>query len=598
MARKHYLLPPFLCAVLVCQVATAQTTVVYEADTSDFVNPERGFYRYSETRASSHVPLIESVLTNNRQPQTPAGANYSVGSSLVYRYFILDDFVSSAISADFLAQIAADFATARSAGVKVIPRFTYTVTPMSGACPAMWVCPPYGDAIKSWVLSHIDDLEAVLDANQDVIAAVQMGFIGIWGENYYTDYFGDASVNGAGFLSSANWTDRKDVLARLLAAVPSSRMAQVRYPQKKQKFIYGNAAGTSSAESPPITAAQAHDGSDIARIGFHNDCLLASPDDFGTYVDYDNPPVSDVANLKPYFAAETKYVVAGGETCFDDYNPTNDCSSVPGGTADVELEDLHYSYLNADYNHDVNNDWHDGGCMDDVKKELGYRLVLNSGTYTDEARPGQSISVNISLTNQGYAAPFNARGVELVLRGTTSGEKWFANLPDDPRFWLGEGAMHDIDATLCIPPNMPTDSYELLLNLPDPFASIYHRPEYSIRLASKLPGGAASWEELTGYNKLGHTVIVNNVAASPACSGEAGFLAASGYSDECVANLSIQGVSVAGGSYQAAGELSSSDTRIASGDPVLFQSDSKVVLGDGFAVENGAVFAAAIAPCN
>jgi hypothetical protein len=599
MTRKmRCQLLPLLCAVLLGQAATAQTTVDYEADTSDFVNPERGFYRYSETRASHHVPLIESVLKDNRDPQTPSGANYSVRSSLVYRYFILDDFVSSDISPAFLAQIAADFATARSAGVKVIPRFAYTISPMPGACPEMWVCPPYGDTIKAWVLDHIDDLAAVLEANQDVIAAVQMGFIGIWGENYYTDFFGDASANDAGFLSSANWTDRKDVLARLLVAVPKSRMVQVRYPQKKQKFLYGNAAGTSSAASPPITAGQAHDGSDIARIGFHNDCLLAGPDDFGTYFNYDNPPVSQVANLKPYFAAETKYVVAGGETCADDYNPTNDCSSVPGGTADTELKGLHYTYLNADFSHEVNNDWQDGGCMDDVKKELGYRLALNSGTYTDEARPGQSISVGISITNQGYAAPFNARGVELVLRSTTSGETWFAMLPDDPRFWLGEGAMHEIDATVCIPPNVPTDSYELLLNLPDPFASIYDRPEYSIRLASKLPGGAASWEDLTGYNKLGHTLIVNDTAASPACSGETGFLAASGYSDECVAELSIQGVSVTGGSYQATGELSSSDTTVKSGDPVLFQSDSRVVLGDGFSVENGAVFTAAIAPCN
>ena len=77
-----------------------------------------------------------------------------------------------------------------------------------------------------------------------------------------------------------------------------------------------------------------------------------------------------------------------------------------------------------------------------------------------------------------------------------------------------------------------------------------------------------------------------------------GFLAASGYSDECAADLSIQGVSIAGGSYQAAGELSSWDTTIKSGNPVLFQSDSRVALGEGFSVENGAVFSVAIAPCD
>ena len=584
-------------AALVCQVAAAQTTVVYEADASDFVNPERGFYRYSETRASNHTPLVESELVGNREPQTPFGANYSVRSSLVYRYFILDDFLSSAISGQFLAEIAADFAVARDAGVKVIPRFVYTITPTAGGCPVGFACPPYGDADKARVLGHIADLEPVLEENQDVIAAVQMGFVGIWGENYYTDFFGDSSSNGAGFLSSANWTDRKDVLSALLAAVPESRMVQVRYPQKKQKFLYGNAAGTSAAASPPISEAQAHDGSDIARIGFHNDCLLAGPDDFGTYFDYDDPPVSDTANLKPYFAAETKYVVAGGETCSDGYSPTNDCASVPGGTADTELAELHYSYLNADFSHPVNNDWQDDGCMDDIKKGLGYRLALVSGTYGDEARPGQSISVEISLTNEGYAAPFNARGVELVLRSTISGDRWFAALGDDPRLWLGEGAGHTIVATVCVPPNAPLDSYDLLLNLPDPFASIYDRPEYAIRLAGKLPGGAAAWEEATGYNKLGHGVSVNDVASGPACGGAPGFLAASGYSDQCAPELTIQGVSLAGGSYQSAGELSASDTTIESGGPVLFQSDTSLALGEGFSVEGGAVFMAAIAPC-
>ena len=64
------------------------------------------------------------------------------------------------------------------------------------------------------------------------------------------------------------------------------------------------------------------------------------------------------------------------------------------------------------------------------------------------------------------------------------------------------------------------------------------------------------------------------------------------------AKYSIQDVSVTGGSYQSTGELSSSGTTIKSGSPVLFQSDSNVVLGGGFSVESGAVFTAAIAPCN
>ncbi|MGB0930603.1 MAG: hypothetical protein ACPGVB_07495 [Chitinophagales bacterium] len=37
--------------------------------------------------------------------------------------------------------------------------------------------------------------------------AVQNGFIGVWGEQYYTDYFGDASDEGAGKLTNQNWQD-------------------------------------------------------------------------------------------------------------------------------------------------------------------------------------------------------------------------------------------------------------------------------------------------------------------------------------------------------------------------------------------------------
>ena len=54
--------------------------------------------------------------------------------------------------------------------------------------------------------------------------------------------------------------------------------------------------------------------------------------------------------------------------------------------------------------------------MDDIKKNLGYRFVLIDGTYTDQAQPGQIISIDINLENKGYAAPFNPRPVEIILR--------------------------------------------------------------------------------------------------------------------------------------------------------------------------------------
>lgn len=574
----------------------AQTsTVNYGPSAEDFPNPERGFYRYSETKASSYDLLEASTISNYRNLQMPFGANYSVHSTLVFRYFVLDGFTAAPISQTYLDLMQQDFDSTRTAGAKLIVRFAYTIAPNSGSCAVGWNCPPYGDAPKSRILSHIAQLEPVLKANADVIAAVQMGFIGTWGENYYTDHFGDASPNGLGHLTSQNWTDRKEILQALLDALPAERMVQVRYPQMKQKFVHGNAAPTSSAA---ITPAQAHNGSDLARIGIHNDCLLASPADYGTYTGYDNPVGDDTTNLKPYFAAEGKFVVVGGETCGDaDLDPFNNCAASGGGAyGDTELRRMHYSYLNADFNHDVNNDW-TGTCMEGIKKNLGYRLALQGGTFTDAAQPGQSVTLGFTLVNEGYAAPFNPRGVEVVLRHATSGETWFAKLSDDPRFWLGHGATHTVGAALCLPSDLPTGNYEMLLNLPDPMASIYERPEYALRLANTLPGGGDVWEAATGYNQLGHQITVNGTASNATCMGEVGFVRSSAYSEACVQNLNIEGIHLPGGKYYSEGELTSSATTIAAGETVRLQSGSGVLLSQNFEVEAGAEMVVEIAAC-
>jgi len=504
-----------LCLVLGILPLLAQTTVTYTESTDDFPNPERGFYRYTETRSGSYSVLNATTLASWRSSHTPPSAGYSIYSSLIFRYFFLEDFTGTAISQTYLDNMALDFAAARTAGVKVIPRFAYTDN-VDGSTCASFICPPYGDAPKAQVLAHIAQLAPILEANKDVIAVVQMGFIGTWGENYYTDYFGDASY-APFILTDTNWSDRGEVLQALLDAVPDERMVQVRYPQLKQRFVYGVNAPTSVAAT---TAAEAHSSSDKSRIAFHNDCFLASPDDFGTYLNYGNSSsgsVSDTATLKPYLAAETRYTAMGGETC-NDYNPYSDCAGTdPDAYGDVEMKRMHFSYLNSQYNNDLNNDWV-GICMDDIKRELGYRLVLTDGTFSDEAQPGQTIDITLNLQNKGYAAPFNPRGVELVLRNTTTAATWLVTTDDDPRYWLRETSVHTINQTLCIPADMPTGTYDLLLNLPDPQASIYARPEYAIRLAN-----TGVWEVATGYNNLNHSISINNTAARPTCLSEPTF---------------------------------------------------------------------------
>ena len=499
---------------------SAQTTVTYQTTIEDFPNPERGFYRATGTHVSNFGPLNPTDTENYRDAQIPFEANHSVRSTLVFRYFVLDDFKDRPISASILQLIDNDFDVIRNAGMKIIPRFTYINSTSEGDC-GDFTCPPYGDAPKNIVLNHISQLAPILQRHADVIATVQMGFIGIWGENYYTDFFGYAGAPPEYSLTDQNWNDRNEVLAALLAAVPANRTVQVRYPQIKQRFVYGVDAPTTAA---PLTAAEAYAGTDKSRIGFHNDCFMASFSDFGTYVDYGNdstPSNDDTTNLRAYYAADSRYVPVGGETCWDGYSPQNDCDATsPLAYTESDLERMHFSFLNADYNVDVNNDWQTGGCLNDIKRRLGYRFELQSATFPDQVASGGTLSLSLSLANTGYAAPYNVRDVQLLLREKSSGEVWRAALAEDPRRWW-PGSVTNLNLAACLPPTLAEGDYEVFLNLPDPAPSLAGRPDYSIRLANRLPDGRNVWEPTTGFNRLGHVLTVT--AGTPGCTAAVTF---------------------------------------------------------------------------
>jgi hypothetical protein len=479
--------------------STKNVTVTYQAVEDDFANPERGFYRYTQTSVNNFAPLDLAQLKSWRTLQPVNGANYSVYSTLVFRYYVLEGYTSNLLPGGFLEKLKTDFSIAREAGVKLIARFTYTVQANAGNCPEAFACPPYGDASKSIVLQHIGQLKPALQQNADVIAVLQMGFIGIWGENYYTDHFGDPSSNGQGKLMNNNWTDRSEILKALLDAMPADRMVQVRIPQMKQRFVYGINASTSV---PALTEAEAFSHADKARIGFHNDCFLASEDDYGTFADYGNsssPRQSANDILRSYAKEDSRYVAMGGETCDDTFSPQNDCET--SGRAQTEMRNMHYSYLNCAYNNAVNDDWQTGGCMDNIKKELGYRFVLKEGTYPSAIKAGEALKFVINLENVGYTSPYNERPAKLILRKQSSSEIFSFDINTDVRKWYS-GSIK-LESSITTSASMPEGRYELLLFLPDKYASIANRPEYAIRIANK-----DMWESSTGYNKLAATVDV------------------------------------------------------------------------------------------
>lgn len=426
-------------------------TLNYTADTVGiFANPERGFY------SGTGVFGFDASLLQSYRNQNMSLMLYPVN---------LAGFVGSDVSAAALTEFNNNMALIRQAGLKAILRFGYSWDANARV----------RDASLARVLGHIAQFKPYLQSNADVIATVQAGFIGIWGEWYFTDFYGDN-----GIISSQQWNDRRAVLEALLNAVPANRTVQVRTPAVKQRF-YG---------ASPLSAGEAFGNSFKARLGHHNDCFLADSTDFGTY--------TDSRADKAYLNQENQYLPQGGETCAT--------SSFSGwANANADMSQLHWSYLNADYHPEVLRSW--GSNLDIAKRNLGYRFTLTQGSYSSQVAAGGPLTVRFGVRNDGYAALFNPRQVELVLRNS-SGTLYRFALAVDPRQWAS-GSTTQVDQTVMLT-GVPAGNYTLLLNLPDQAASLGLRPEYSIRLAN-----ANLWEAATGFNALNHTLNVTAATTPP-----------------------------------------------------------------------------------
>ena len=449
-------------------------TVTYEASAETIANPQRGFYHHTEThyRAdnSGYTPLNVAELAAFR----------TEGVTQILRVFYLEKFAANPeLDTAWLDLVQADYDTARAAGVSVITRFAYV---QGGAFPYE---PPHGDAPLDVVLSHISQLGPILRANSDVIPVIQNGLIGLWGEGYYTDHFVADPAN-PGVVTANDWAKRSAVTEALLAELPADRGVQVRTMASKQQLL-GVPAGPESA----VSAEQAWTDTTIARVGHHNDCLLAAPDDWGTFL-------SDPIELdQQYLEADSLYVPVGGETC--NVNPPR--SEWPSASA--ELARYHYSYLNRDYNQYVLNSWGEAGITETAQR-LGYRFVLESSTTTPQA-DGTTL-VSIRVRNDGWAAPYTPRPAELQLSGETGIVTVAFDTNSDARAWL-PGTTTTLRATVGSPDlngAVAGGSYELALVLPSADPSTNGDARFAVQTAN-----VGTWDETTGVNRLGQSVTVS-----------------------------------------------------------------------------------------
>jgi hypothetical protein len=453
-----------------CFAQVNNTSVSYIPDlTGVFPNPERGWHnrRDVDGRGGDDDRDFSDVK--------------AAGHTIVHSYLRLDDFRDTdIIPQSYLDDMQEALDAIRAHGLKIILRPTH-----------VWSESP--SVPESRILKHIEQLNAVISKNADVISHLEVGYLGKWGEwhsGLYTDL--DNRTDG---------DTRYRIVKKILDTTPESMPIAMRYPMHIREILDELPVPEGSE---PLTQVQRD------RIGHHSDCFLYNENDRGTY-----------ARLNVWFGEQTleqqkQYTfnmftsyggnkIVGGETCSEKIERIDDTQN--------DMAKANWTEINIDFWKDAIEMWKERSLsaigndpaeseFNRISRKLGYRLRLIDATFPMSAKAGENFTIAANLNNDGYASIIKKRPIYLVFDNGT--DRYNIELTGiDVRTWVS-GPAGIPQQIVTLPPNMKPGKYKLALWLPDGSANLQSRPEYAVRFANK-----EVWDAGKGYNLLAENLIIS-----------------------------------------------------------------------------------------
>lgn len=289
------------------------------------------------------------------------------------------------------------------------------------------------------ILNHMRQLEYIFREYEDIIFIQQGIFIGNWGE-----------MNGTKHL------DSMQKLALQLAAVTGEgTYLGVRMPAQWRKIT-----GLDS-----ITEEALAKSSLARRLSLYNDGMMGNEGDYGTYSTKSKTEAGAYSawNRAEELAFQSElcsFVPNGGEVITE--NPLNDFES-----AVQNLEVMHVTYLNRDYDRKILNKWAasvvtEEGCfqgMDGltyVERHLGYRLLITDTSMQYDFWPDE-LSVEVNMKNVGFAPLYKEPEKQLVIQRKGTEEIFFYPVETELRSLAGGTEAEEI---LKIKEIIPLTEYE------------------------------------------------------------------------------------------------------------------------------------------
>ncbi len=331
------------------------TTLTYTESDEIITNPSRGFYVQFD---SGHLQKLYELDGS--------------GITLVLLAYDIQDFTDRDLSQAKLDELSLAFDAIRAHGLKVIFRAAYGFSRN-----AEYSDPSSLNIIKT----HISQISPILIENKDLLLTVQAGFLGPWGEWHHSNLGDDQGTPTQAIIN--------ELLAALCEAVPQTVSIAVRRP----RFI--RLIDTSIV--------------DISRIAFHNDALLSTDTDMGSYdqAEYTRNDELTYIHERPYPVAN------GGEM------PMLSMYTEPS-VAFEELSLLKLTYLNHEYNKEVIAYWETVNTenkpfIDLIQKKLGYRYFIEKSIIPKSFRTDQSVKIKVTLKNSGFSAVTIPYRIELIV---------------------------------------------------------------------------------------------------------------------------------------------------------------------------------------
>ena len=329
------------------------------------------------------------------------------------------------------------------------------------------------------MLLHITQLKSVFEQNKDVIAYVELGFFGPWGEMHSSEICTTDNVS--------------IVLDAMLEAVPEDITIGVRTPRYYAKWA--------NVEREELHLDITQKGTDAYRIGLYNDGYLGSETDLGTF--------SDREIETAWLSNQARHTFYGGEVV------ANRAEGEPLNTVaymSQEAFKTHTTYLNLYWNNTVIDSWKKEIYQGDdaryqgqsgytyIVNHLGYRYVLRQCQIDSQVRQGQSFNLDMNIENVGFANLINGKKVSVLLEGANNTYEIVTDI--DPRTWNSK-ELTNIKKQIMLPDNIATGEYKVYFRI-SKYGNYASDNNYQcIRFANE-----GIWTESIGANELGSIFVL------------------------------------------------------------------------------------------